>query len=77
MAKTADELLKEVGTFLTERRNDFRDARDEAGQQLQAEPGNGLTIEKLRVIGMLQNIQLELARSQGVEAGTPARAGSK
>lgn len=72
----ADQMLKEVSDFLTERRHDLRDARDAAAQQLQAEPGNGVAIEKLRVLGTLQTLQVELARTTAINAEADLAAAS-
>lgn len=73
---TANDVLAQVGTFLTDHAGDLREARDVSSQQLQAEPGNGLVIENLRVIGILQSLQTELARlapNADKTAGTSGR----
>lgn len=60
---SAQDLLRDIGAYLSAHRNDLRDARDETSQQLHDSPGDGVLIERRRVIGTLQNLQSEPART--------------
>lgn len=67
MATAEKDVLTSIAEVLTDKRHDLRDAREDAVQELAGSPGNGLIIERLRVIGMLQNLQTELANTHSSE----------